>query len=114
MTQSIRSNILTPRRAALPLLLAALLWTAAAQARAAPESFADLAEELLPTVVNIATSQVVETTEGGQEFEEFFRDFFERRGQRPHQRRQSSLGSGFIIDAAGYIVTNHHVIAEAD
>ena len=55
MTQSYRSNILAPRWAAtLPLLLAALLWAAAAHARAAPESFADLAEKLLPTVVNIA------------------------------------------------------------
>jgi serine protease Do len=101
--------------AMLPLLMAALFWTAAAQARAAPESFADLVEELLPTVVNISTSQVVETAEGSEEFEEFFREFFERRGeQQPQRRRQSSLGSGFIIDASGYIVTNHHVIAEAD
>jgi serine protease Do len=99
---------------AAPLLLAALLWAAAAQARPAPDSFADLAEQLLPSVVNIATSQVVESTGGGQEFEEFFREFFERRGEQPQRRRQSSLGSGFIIDSTGYIVTNHHVIEEAD
>ena len=87
MTHSIRSTISAPPwAAALPLLLAALLWAASAHARGTPESFADLAEELLPTVVNIATSQVVETTEGGEEFEDFFRDFFERRGQRPQQR----------------------------
>ncbi|MFQ6018579.1 MAG: DegQ family serine endoprotease [Kiloniellaceae bacterium] len=102
--------------AAVSLWCAVLAWSFAAQARAAPESFADLAERLLPTVVNIATTQVVESRRS-QEFEEFFKEFFERRGeQRPPQerRRTNSLGSGFIIDATGYIVTNHHVIAEAD
>ena len=98
----------------LPLLLAAFVWATAAQARSAPDSFADLVETLLPSVVNISTSQMVESTEGSEEFEEFFREFFERRGERPQRRRQNSLGSGFIIDAGGYIVTNHHVIAEAD
>ena len=99
--------------------LLALLWSSAVQARSAPESFADLAEILLPTVVNIQTSQMIE---GGQaeQFEEFFKEFFERRGEGgepppPQQRRRgSSLGSGFIIDSSGYIVTNHHVIADAD
>ena len=98
--------------------LLALLWSSAVQARSAPSSFADLAERLLPTVVNIQTSQ---TIEGGQaeQFEEFFKEFFERRGEGgeppPQQRRRgSSLGSGFIIDSSGYIVTNHHVIADAD
>ncbi len=98
------------------LALAVALATGPAHARSAPDSFADLAEELLPTVVNIATTQVVEG-QRGQEFEEFFKEFFERRGGEPppqEQRRASSLGSGFIIDASGYIVTNNHVIAEAD
>jgi len=100
---------------AAPLLLAALTWAAAAQARAAPDSFADLAEKLLPVVVNISTSQMVEQQPGSEEFEEFFKEFFERRGgEAPQPRRQNALGSGFIIDASGYIVTNHHVIAEAD
>lgn len=106
---------------ALVTALLALTWASAVQARSAPESFADMVENLLPTVVNIQTRQ---TIEGGQaeEFEEFFKEFFERRGQGgeggepppPQQRRGSSLGSGFIIDPTGYIVTNHHVIAEAD
>ena len=99
----------------LPLLLAILAWAATAQGRTPPDSFADLVDELLPVVVNISTSQVVESQRGPEEFEEFFREFFERRGGEPPQRRrQNSLGSGFIIDPSGYIVTNHHVIAEAD
>jgi serine protease Do len=100
---------------AVPAVLLVLAWSGVAHGRAAPESFADLVDTLLPTVVNISTSQSVETGDGGEEFEEFFREFFERKGeQRPQRRRQSSLGSGFIIDPSGYIVTNHHVIAEAD
>lgn len=105
----------TPWLIAAPLALLALVWAAAAQARAAPESFADLAEQLLPVVVNISTSHTVEQQPGSEEFEEFFREFFERRGgEAPQPRRQNALGSGFIIDPSGYIVTNHHVIAEAD
>jgi serine protease Do len=102
--------------AGLSFLIVLLAWSLAAQARAAPESFADLAERLLPTVVNIATTQTVETRRG-EEFEEFFKEFFERRGGEPppqQRRRASSLGSGFIIDPSGYIVTNHHVIKDAD
>ncbi len=102
--------------AGLWFLIALLAWSSAAQARAAPESFADLADKLLPSVVNIATTQVVETRRG-EEFEEFFKEFFERRGGQPprrERRRASSLGSGFVVDPSGYIVTNHHVIAEAD
>ncbi|WP_169337444.1 DegQ family serine endoprotease [Kiloniella laminariae] len=97
----------------------------AVQARSAPESFADLAEELLPSVVNVVTTQNVvpdERADGGEQipqgenFEEFFRDFLERRGGgQPQQPRPGGAqGSGFIIDASGYIVTNHHVIEGAD
>jgi serine protease Do len=88
-------------------------------ARSAPESFADLAEKLLPAVVNISTTQTVETN--GQLPEgvpDFFRDFFERRGQpmpQPHERKATSLGSGFFIDAdEGLVVTNNHVIQGAE
>ncbi|MFQ5468047.1 MAG: trypsin-like peptidase domain-containing protein, partial [Kiloniellaceae bacterium] len=94
---------------------ALLAATAPAQARSAPGSFADLAEKLLPTVVNVATSQVVETRRS-KEFQQLFKEFLERRGGQmpPERRRVNSLGSGFIIDPSGYIVTNNHVIAEAD
>jgi serine protease Do len=96
------------------LLIAAFAPASGAHARGAPESFADLAEQLLPTVVNISTTQTIEDGPS-QDLEELFRDFLERRGEEPPQRRRaSSLGSGFIIDAGGYIVTNHHVIEGAD
>ncbi len=95
--------------------LATLLAAGQTFARSAPDSFADLAEKLLPTVVNISTTTIVEGGPG-QDLEELFKDFLERRGDEPRQqrRRASSLGSGFVIDPSGYIVTNHHVIEGAD
>jgi len=91
-------------------------------ARGAPESFADLAEKLLPAVVNISTTQKIEAHQGQlpEGVPDLFRDFFERRGgnpQAPQQRPRNatSLGSGFVIDASkGLIVTNNHVIEGAD
>ena len=90
-----------------------------AAARGVGESFADLAEKALPAVVNISTTQSI-VSEGrpdlppGAPFEDFFKDFFDknREGRRP--RQSSSLGSGFVIDPSGIIVTNNHVIADAD
>jgi serine protease Do len=109
--------------AAFGVLLIALAWATASQARPAPESFADLVEKLLPAVVNISTTQVVQVP-GAQEmpelppgspFEDWFKEFFERRqGQDAPSRRAQSLGSGFIVDAEGYVVTNNHVIEGAD
>ena len=116
------------RSAARSLLLvpiaAAIIWIPAeAAARSAPESFADLAERLLPTVVNISTTTKV-VGRAPEEFPQFdfppgspFRDFFDqfRRNQPDAQpRRATSLGSGFIIDKAGYVVTNNHVIEGAE
>jgi serine protease Do len=87
--------------------------------QARPASFADLAERLSPAVVNISTSQSVEAPSGprppvprGSPFEDLFRDFFDR-GQRG-PRQVSSLGSGFVIDPDGLVVTNNHVIEDAD
>ncbi len=95
-----------------------------AAARAAPDSFADLAADLLPKVVNISTSQTIEgrgfempQLPPGSPFEDFFKEFFDRNqpnGPQQRSRRATSLGSGFIVDAAGFIATNNHVIQDAD
>ena len=85
-------------------------------ARPVPDSFADLAERLMPSVVNISTTQTVRTTNNnfpfqfppGSPFEDMFKEF-----QRPTERKASSLGSGFIIDKDGTVITNNHVIANA-
>jgi len=82
-----------------------------------PGSFADLAERLMPSVVNISTTQTIKTTKNqlpfefppGSPFEEMFKDF-----QQPRERKASSLGSGFIINKNGTVVTNNHVIANAE
>ncbi len=115
-------------RLAIALILVAAATAAAppVHAHGTPDSFAELAEKALPAVVNISTQQTVEQRRRGPDmpqfppgspFEEFFKKFFdqepgEREGRPP--RRTTSLGSGFIIDPSGIIVTNHHVIDEAD
>ena len=86
-------------------------------AKPVPESFADLADKLMPSVVNISTTQTVRTTTNqfpfqfppGSPFGEMFKDF-----ERPTERKASSLGSGFIIKENGIVITNNHVIAGAD
>ncbi len=116
-----RSRHYSPLTSAVFTIVCVVLWSAAAMARAAPESFADLAEEFSPAVVNVSSTQMIEGGGGlepfqfppGSPFEEFFREF--RKRQQPDQpRRGMSLGSGFIIDPDGYIVTNNHVISEAE
>lgn len=106
---------------AIALGAAALSWTPA-DARGAPESFADLAEKLTPAVVNISTAQTVSGGSGvplpefppGSPFEEYFEEFLERHGGEQQSRRVQSLGSGFVIDPNGLVVTNNHVVEDAD
>lgn len=99
---------------------------AQAAAMKGPDTVADTAAVIMDAVVNISTSQTVAPSRGvptpelppGSPFEEFFEEFFKRRQQQGDEdgkpRRVSSLGSGFVIDASGLIVTNNHVIADAD
>src|SRR6266481_1449833 len=123
--------------AAIMLGAASMLCAAPAFARG-PDGIADVAEKVIDAVVNISTSQTVEAKGGGGEgrgampqlppgspFEEFFDDFFKNRrggggpggnskGGDLQPRKTNSLGSGFIVDTAGIVVTNNHVIADAD
>jgi len=101
-----------------------------ASAKAAPESFADLAAKLLPAVVNISTTQVIESQPQqnmpqfppGSPFQDFFKDFMDKngkgKGNKRHKRKATSLGSGFVLDyrtnGDAYVVTNNHVIKDAD
>ena len=81
-----------------------------------PGSFADLAEKLMPSVVNISTTTVITTQSNpfpfqfppGSPFEDMFKEF-----GTPQERQSSALGSGFIIDEKGIVVTNNHVIQDA-
>ena len=99
-----------------------VLLAGAAEAKG-PESVAEVAEPLLDAVVNISTSQTVTGSRGipvprlpdGSPFQEFFDEFFDQKpedDERP--RRVQSLGSGFVIDPSGILVTNNHVIEGAD
>ncbi len=131
------SHRLRPFLAAVCLGATSVLMAAPASARG-PDGIADIAEKVIDAVVNISTSQTVEAKGGGGEgrgatpqlppgspFEEFFDDFFKNRrggggpggnskGGDLQPRKTNSLGSGFIVDTAGIVVTNNHVIADAD
>src|SRR6266446_5550100 len=129
---------LRPLLAAVCLGATSVLMAAPASARG-PDGIADIAEKVIDAVVNISTSQTVEAKGGGGEgrgampqlppgspFEEFFDDFFRNRrgpggnskggdrGTDLQPRKTNSLGSGFIVDTSGIVVTNNHVIADAD
>jgi serine protease Do len=120
-------NVRRPALAAIAAAAIALPALATPSFARGPENIADVAETVIDAVVNISTSQKVEARNTplpqlppGSPFEEFFEEFFKnRRGQgdgAPNRtpRRVNSLGSGFIVDAAGVVVTNNHVISEAD
>jgi serine protease Do len=127
------SDRLRPLLAAICLGATSVLVSPPALARG-PDGIADVAEKVIDAVVNISTSQTVEAKGGGAEgrgampqlppgspFEEFFDDFFKNRRGGPggkgsdlQPHKTNSLGSGFIVDTAGIVVTNNHVIADAD
>src|ERR1700681_3075190 len=133
------SDRLRPLLAAICLGATSVLVSPPALARG-PDGIADVAEKVIDAVVNISTSQTVEAKGGGAEgrgampqlppgspFEEFFDDFFKNRRGGPggnskggdrsgdmQPRKTNSLGSGFIVDTSGIVVTNNHVIADAD
>jgi len=136
------SHRLRPLMAAICLGAAGVLMSAPVLSGPAlargPDGIADVAEKVIDAVVNISTSQTVEAKGGaegrgampqlppGSPFEEFFDDFFKNRrgpgggskgGDRNSDlqpRKTNSLGSGFIVDTSGIVVTNNHVIADAD
>jgi len=91
--------------------------TTFSHSKSTPSSFADLAEKLMPSVVNISSTQTIKTNANpfpfqfppGSPFEDMFKEF-----NRPTERKATALGSGFIIDKKGMVVTNNHVIQGAD
>ncbi len=99
-------------------IIISLNLTSILSSQSIPGSFADLAEKLMPSVVNISTTQTVVTRSNpfpnfqfppGSPFEDMFKEF-----GTPQERKSAALGSGFIIDAKGIVVTNNHVIDGAD
>ncbi len=94
-----------------------IIFATSANAKKVPISFADLAEKLMPSVVNISTTQTIKGTTNpfpfefppGSPFEDLFKEF-----NNQTERQINSLGSGFIIDAKGIVITNNHVIQDAE
>ncbi|HEY8162635.1 MAG TPA: DegQ family serine endoprotease [Methylocystis sp.] len=120
------------RRAALALATASSLWLVGPALAKGPDSLADLSAQVSDAVVNISATQTLETKSRkggdmpglppgmgpGAPFDDLFEEFFKRRqGQGmpdlPRQRKSSSLGSGFVIDSSGIVITNNHVISDA-
>ncbi|MDC3016631.1 Do family serine endopeptidase [Candidatus Pelagibacter sp.] len=98
-------------------LLLVFSFSSISKSQNVPNSFADLAEKLMPSVVNISTTQTIVANSNpfpfqfppGSPFEDMFKEF-----GAPQERKSSALGSGFIIDEKGIVVTNNHVIQDAE
>ncbi len=98
-------------------LIISISLSAKSNSSSIPSSFADLAEKLMPSVVNISTTQTVVTNTNpfpfqfppGSPFEDMFKEF-----GTPQERKSSALGSGFIVDETGIVITNNHVIQDAE
>ena len=106
-----------------PGLIVPLATSSPAVAGDAAYDFSDLAAKVTPAVVNVAVTREVDANEAGMpldsEMEEFMRQFARRFGerefrQRPPHLKAQALGTGFIIDPSGFIVTNYHVAGKAD
>jgi serine protease Do len=125
------SPVRARRRASLAMALSAALLAAPtplvlhtpAFAQARPTNLADLVDEVSDAVVNISATQTIDDKDNatpdlpkGTPFDEMFEEFFRRHGgaPRPRSRQAQSLGSGFVIDPSGVVITNNHVIGDAN